>query len=103
MNACILLKNTQISINISIIYFHLAFLIHPTLLNNIKFGDNVVISGDLNTYHTDSNCNKTNKCGIALKKALYSEDIFMMKIDELTNYDSIKSSQQFITISMIFL
>ena len=79
-NECItiLLKDKQISITASIIYIPPASPTDATYLNNIKFGDNVIISGDLNAYHADSNCNKTDKWGIALKKALYNEKLFMI-------------------------
>ena len=58
----ILLKDSQISTNISTIYIPPASLINTTLLSNIKkSADNVIITGELNAKHTDFKCSKTDK------------------------------------------
>ena len=59
----IFLKNTQDSINISTIYIPPATSINTTLIDNTK--------------HTDFNCTKMGRWGIALEKALYNADLFI--------------------------
>ena len=67
----IILKDSQISTSISTIFIPPASLINATLLSNIKnSADNVIIIRDLNAKHADFKCSKTDKWGIALKKAL---------------------------------
>ena len=64
----IFLKNTQDSINISKIYIPPASSIITSLIDNIKKAtDNIIITGDLSAKHTDSNCTKMGRWGIALK------------------------------------
>ena len=64
----IFLKNTQGSINTSTIYMPPASSIITTLIDNIKkTTDNIIITGDLSAKHTDSNCTKMGRWGIALK------------------------------------
>ena len=64
----IFLKNTQDSINISTIYIPPASSIITSLIDNIKkTTDNIIITGDLSAKHTDSNCTKMGRWGIALK------------------------------------
>ena len=74
----ILLKNSQKSISISTIYIPPVSNINTALLDNIKKTvDNIIITGDLNAKHTDVNCTKTDKWGLALKKLLYNVDLFI--------------------------
>ena len=74
----IFLKNSQDSSSISTIYIPPASTINTTLLDNIKKAvDNIVITGDLNAKHTNFNCTKTDKWGMALKKALYNAALFI--------------------------
>ena len=85
----ILLKDSQESISISTIYIPPASNINTTLLNNIKnFADNIIITGDLNAKHIDFSCTKTDKWGMALKKALYAADLFVAENNKLTHRDS---------------
>ena len=70
-----LLKNYQDSNSISTICIPSPSTIRTTLLDNIKkLADNIIKTGDLNAKHTDFNCTKTDKWGMALKKALYNAD-----------------------------
>ena len=74
----ILLRNSQDSISISTIYIPPVSTISTALFDNIKkTADNIIIVGDLNTKHIDFNCTKSNKWGLALKKALYNADLFI--------------------------
>ena len=74
----IILKSTQDLTNISTIYIPPASSINTTLLENIKkAADNINITGDLNAKHTYFNCTKTDRWGMALKKALYNADLFI--------------------------
>ena len=74
----ILLRNSQDSISISTIYIPPASTISTALLDNIKkTADNIIITGDMNAKHIDFNCTKTDKWGLALKKALYNADLFI--------------------------
>ena len=85
----ILLKNSQDSISISTIYIPPVLDINTTLLNNIKnSADNIFITGDLNAKHTDFNCTKTDKWGMALKKALYDAGLFVTENSKPTHRDS---------------
>ena len=85
----IFLKNTQDSINISTIYIPLASSINTTLIDNIKKTvDNIIITGDLSAKHTDFNCTKMGRWGIALKKALYNADLFIADNSIPTHRDS---------------
>ena len=73
----IFLKNTQDSINISTTYIPPVSFINTKLIDNIKkTADNIIITGDVRAKHTDSNCTKMGRWGIALKKALYNADLF---------------------------
>ena len=61
--------------------------------NDIKFdiinsADNTIITGDLNAKHTDFNCTKTDRWGMALKKALYDADLFVAENSKPTRRDS---------------
>ena len=72
------LKNTEDQITISTIYIPPASSINTSLLENItNSADNIIKTGDLNVKHTDFNCTKTDKWGMALKKALYNADLFI--------------------------
>ena len=72
------LKNTEDQVTITTIYIPPAFSINTSLLENIKnSADNVITTGDLNAKHTDSNCTKTDRWGMALKKALYNANLFI--------------------------
>ena len=85
----IFLKNTQDSINISTIYIPPASSINTTLINNIKkTADNIIITGDLSAKHTDFNCTKMGRWGIALKKALYNAGLFIADSSIPTYTDS---------------
>ena len=93
----ILLKNSQDSTSISTIYIPPASTINTTLLDNIKKAvDNIVITGDLNAKHTDFNCTKTDKWGMALKKALYNADLFIADNSKPTHRDSRTNSSDII-------
>ena len=85
----IFLNNTQDSINISTIYIPLASSINTTLIDNIKKTvDNIIITGDLSAKHTDFNCTKMGRWGIALKKALYNAGLFIADSSISTYTDS---------------
>ena len=75
----VILKDSQISTSISTIYITPGSLKNTTLLSNIKnSADNVIITRDLNAKrHADFKYSKTDKWGIALKKALYDADLFI--------------------------
>ena len=84
----ILLRNSQDSISISTIYIPPASTINTALLDNIKkTADNIIITGDLNAKHIDFNCTKTDKWGLALKKALYNADLFIADNSNPTHRD----------------
>ena len=75
----IFLTSTQDSISILTIYISPASSINTTLIRNIKkTADNLIITGDLNTKHNEFNCTKTGRWGMALKKALYNADFFIV-------------------------
>ena len=94
----IFLKNTQDSINISTIYIPLASSINTTLIDNIKKTvDNIIITGDLSAKHTDFNCTKMGRWGIALKKALYNADLFIADNSIPTYRDSRTNSSDIIS------
>ena len=85
----IFLKDLQFSTSISIIYIPPTSTINTTLLNNIKnSADNIIITGDLNAKHTDFNCSKTDRQGIALEKALYNADLFIAENSKPTHRGS---------------
>ena len=85
----ILLKDSHDPISITTIYIPPGSNINTTLLNNIKnSADNIIITGDLNAKHTDFNCSKTDKWGMALKKALYDADLFVADNSKPTHRDS---------------
>ena len=85
----ILLKDSQDPNSISTIYIPPGTNINTTLLNNIKnSADNIIITGDLNAKHTDFNCSKTDKWGMALKKALFNADLFNAENSKPTHRDS---------------
>ena len=85
----ILLKDSQDPISITTIYIPPGSNINTTLLNNIKnSADNIIITGDLNAKHTDFNCSKTDKWGMALKKALNDADLFVADNSKPTHRDS---------------
>ena len=85
----ILQKYSQDSISISAIYIPPASTINTTLLNSIKnSADNIIITTDLIAKHTDFNCTKTDKWGMALKKTLYNADLFIDENSKPTNKDS---------------
>ena len=50
--------------------------------------DNIIITGDLNAKHTDFNCTKTDRWGMALKKALYNADLYIADNSIPTHRDS---------------
>ena len=84
----ILLRNSQDSICISTIYIPPASTINTALLDNIKkTADNIIITGDLNAKHIDFNCSKTDKWGLALKKALYNANLFIADNSNPTHID----------------
>ena len=63
--------------------------INTSFLENIKnSADNTIITGDLNAKHTDFNCTKTDRWGMALKKALYNADLFIADNSIPTHRDS---------------
>ena len=63
------LKNTEDQITITTVYIPPASSINASLRENIKnSADNIIITGDLNAKHTNFNCNKTDRWGMALKK-----------------------------------
>ena len=67
--------------------------INTTLLCNIKISaDNVITTGDLNAKHTDFNCIKTDKWGMALKKALYDADLFVAEKNSKTTHRDSRSN-----------
>ena len=77
--------------------FAISITINSTLLNNIKnSADNIIITGDLNAKHTDFNCSKTDKWGIALKKALYNADLFIAENSKPTHTDSRTNTSEII-------
>ena len=83
------IKDLQHSTRISTIYFPPASLVNTTLLNGIKnSADNIIITGDLNAKHTNLNCTKTDKWGIALKNVLYNRDLFIAENSKLTHRES---------------
>ena len=85
----ILLKDSQDPNSISTIYIPPGTNINTTLLNNIQnSADNIIITGDLNAKHTDFNCSKTDKWGMALKKALFNADLFNAENSKPTHRDS---------------
>ena len=93
----ILLKNSQDSINISTIYIPPGSTINTTVLDNIKkTADNIIITGDLNAKHTEFNCTKSDKWGLALKKALCNADIFTADNSKPTHRDSRTSKSDII-------
>ena len=54
------LKNTEDQVTITTIYIPPASSINTSLLENIKnSADNIIITGDLNSKHTNFNCTKT--------------------------------------------
>ena len=72
------LNNTEDQITTSTTYIPPASSINTSLLENIKkSADNIIITGELNAKHTDFNCTKMVRWGIALKKALYNADLFI--------------------------
>ena len=74
----ILLKNSRGSVSISTIYIPPASTISTTLLDIIKkTAENIIITRDVNAKHIDFNCTKTDKWGLALKKALHNADLFI--------------------------
>ena len=82
-------KNTGDETTISTIYIPPASSINTSLLENIKnSADNIIITGDLNAKHTDFNCTKTDRWGMALKKALYNADLFIADNSIPTHRDS---------------
>ena len=84
----ILLKISEGSVSISTIYIAPASTISTTLLDNIKkTADNIITTGDLNAKHTDFNCSKSDKWGLALKKALYNGDLFIAGNSKPTHRD----------------
>ena len=84
----ILLKNSQVSIGISTIYISPASTINTAPFDNIKkTADNIIITGDLNAKHIDFNCTKTDKWGLALKKALHNADLFIADNSNPTHTD----------------
>ena len=83
------LKNTEDQVTITTIYIPPASSINTSLLDNIKNSvDNIIITGDLNAKHTDFNCTKTDRWGMALKKALYNADLFIAYNSLPTHRDS---------------
>ena len=83
------LKNPEDQITITTIYIPPASSINTSLLENIKnSADNIIITGDLNAKHTDFNCTKTDRWGMALKKALYNADLFIADNSLPTHRDS---------------
>ena len=85
----ICLKNTEDQITITTIYISPASSINTPLLENIKnSADNIIVTGDLNTKHTDFNCTKTDRWGMTLKKALYNADLFIADNSIPTHRDS---------------
>ena len=84
----ILLRKYQDSISISTIYIPPASTISTALLDNIKkTADNIIITGDLNAKHVDFNCTKSDKWGLALKKALYNIDLLIADNRKPTHKD----------------
>ena len=74
----ILLKNSQDFTSISTIYIPLVSTTNTTLLDNIKKRtDDIIITGDLNTKHTNFNCTKTDAWGMALKNPYTMADLFI--------------------------
>ena len=70
------LKNTEDQITITTIHITPGSSINTSLLENIKNStDNVIITGDLNAKHTNFNCTKFGRWGMALKKAFYNADL----------------------------
>ena len=93
----ILLKNSQESTSISTTYVPPASTINTILLDNIKkSADNIIITGDLNATHTNFNCTKTDRWGMALKKALYKVDLFIADNSKPTHRDSRTNSSDII-------
>ena len=61
------LKNTDDQITITTIYIAPASSINTSLLENIKnSANNIIITEDLNAKHTNFNCTKTDRWGMAL-------------------------------------
>ena len=58
--------------------------------------DNIVITGDLNAKHTDFNCTKADRWGMALKKALYNTDLFIADNSISTHRDNRTNSSDII-------
>ena len=93
----ILLKNSQDSTSISTIYIPSTYTINTTLLDNIiKTADNIIITGALNAKHTELNCTKTDRWGMALKKALYNADLFIADNSKPTHRNSRTNSSDII-------
>ena len=108
------LKNTEDQVTITTIYIPPASSINTSLLDNIKnSADNIIITGDLNAKHTDFNCTKTDRWGMALKKALYNADLFIADNSLPIHRDSRRNTSDiidyvifhrlFLTISKIYL
>ena len=57
--------------------------------------NNVIITGDLNTRHTDFNCSKSDDRGIVLKQALYNEDLFIAE-NEIPTYRDSRNNSSYI-------
>ena len=85
----ILLRNSQDSTSTSTFYIPPASTINTALLNSIRNSvDNIITTGDLHAKHTDFNCTKTDKLGIALKKSLYHANLFIADNSKPTHSDS---------------
>lgn len=58
----------------------------------------MIITGDLNAKHTDFNCSKKDKWGIALKKSLYNAGFFISE-NSLPTYGDSRTNT--VTLSII--
>ena len=58
--------------------------------------DNIIITGDLSAKHTDFDCAKMGRWGLALKKSLYNADLFIADNSIPTYRDSRTNSSDII-------
>ena len=94
----ITLEDSQFPTSISTIYIPPGSTINTILLSNItNSADNVIINGDLNAKHLDFNYTKTDKWGIALKKAY----IILISLLLITAYIPTETAEQTLVIFSI--